>query len=118
MKSETELQKEGLDYCKSDPRVLFIGRAQSGKVRVRGGFMNLFDEGTPDLMGVHADGGAICIEYKTEEAFRSKNFGLSDAQHKKLTKVKNAGGYCGVACSIKDVDKILSGKHVGVLIWE
>lgn len=114
MKSETELQKEGIDYLRSDPRILYVGRAHSGKVKVKGGWMSLFEEGTPDLMGVHIDGKAVVIEYKTKEAFESKNHGASNKQVERLMAAKKAGCYAGIACCVEHVKRILGGECVGL----
>jgi hypothetical protein len=48
--TETKLSRAVQDALALDPDVLAI-RVNSGKVRVRGGWMQLADEGTADLMG-------------------------------------------------------------------
>jgi len=114
MASETEIQKAGMAYCDDDPRVLSIERTQSGKVKVRGGWMNLCREGTPDTMGVAVDGRGILIEYKTVEAWDEKNHGASKDQLRRLREAYNAGCYAGIACTVGHVDLILKGEPVGL----
>ena len=107
-KSEGEIQKEILAYAKKHPKIAWIDRANSGKVKVRGGFMQLHEKGTPDLIGYSVDGKFIGIEVKDEPNFHSKNNGLRAEQIKRINDMSKRGCYAGVVCCIEHVDNILS----------
>lgn len=111
---ENVIQKAGLELCKNHPLVKRIARTQSGKVKVKGGWMNLCPTGTPDTMGFAVDGRHIGIEYKDTTAFATKDFGASDEQIKHLVDIINAGGLAGIACCNKHVELILAGQPVGL----
>lgn len=114
MATETEIQKAGMDYCDNDARVLSIERTQSGRVKVKGGWMNLCRDGTPDTMGVAKDGLGILIEYKTVEAWDTKDHGATKKQLERLREAYSVGCYAGLACTIGHVDLILNGEPVGL----
>jgi len=63
-KLEKEIQAELIKIIRKHPEVAFIDRANSGKVRVKGGFMQLHKKGTPDLIGFTKQGKFIGIELK------------------------------------------------------
>jgi hypothetical protein len=111
---ETEIQKEGLDLCNAHPNVTCMYRTQSGRVKVKGGWMQLCPAGTPDTTGMMANGKMIGIEYKTPEEYRTKHHGASTDQLDKLNDIKDAGGYAGIACNMEHVIEILEGKYVGL----
>ncbi len=112
--SESDIQKSGLALCKAHPLVAWISRANSGKVKVRGGFCQLHENGTPDTIGYTTGALFVGIEYKTVAAWNSKNHGATEEQIKHLNDIKNAGGLCGIACCDKHVIDILDGKHIGM----
>ena len=64
MKLEKSIQKELLQICKDHSKVAWMDRANSGKVRVKGGFMQLHKKGTPDIIGFTTEGRFIGIELK------------------------------------------------------
>lgn len=105
--SEGEIQKIILKHAKSHPLIAWIDRANSGKVRVRGGFMQLHEKGTPDLIGYSVDGRFIGIEIKDESNYHSKNNGLKPEQILRINDMKEKGCYVGVACRVEHVDLIM-----------
>jgi hypothetical protein len=113
-KAEKEIQKEILKYAKTHPFIAWIDRANSGKVKVKGGFMQLHEKGTPDLIGYSTNGMMIGIEIKDIENFNKKNHGLSTEQVERLNDMKDRCCYCGVACSIEHVDMIMNEEHPGI----
>jgi len=114
-KSESEIQKEILKYCKKHPKIAWIDRANSGKVKVRGGFMQLHENGTPDLIGYSTGGIMIGIEIKDEANFLKKNHGLRKEQINRLYHMYEAGCYSGVASCIEHVELIMNWEHVGLV---
>jgi hypothetical protein len=111
---ENKIQKAGLDYCESHPIVKRIARTQSGKVKVKGGWMNLCPTGTPDTMGFTIDGRHIGIGYKDTKSFSSKDHGAKPEQIEHLLDIINAGGLAGIACCNEHVELILAGAPVGL----
>ena len=107
-KSEKIIQKEILAYAKKHHKVAWIDRANSGKVRVKGGFMQLHENGTPDLIGYSVDGKFIGIEIKDKPNYNKPDMGLRAEQIVRLGDMKKNGCYAGVACCIEHVDVILS----------
>ena len=115
-KSEKEIQKELLAYAKKHPKIVWIDRANSGKVKVKGGFMQLHENGTPDLIGYASSGIMIAIEIKDEANFNKKNHGLRNEQINRLYSMYECGCYSGVACTIEHVDQIMNEEYPG-LVW-
>ena len=111
---ENIIQAAGIKLCRQHPGVARLYRTQSGKVKVKGGFMNLCPAGTPDTSGFMIDGRVIGIEYKTPAAFKSKNHGASPEQFAHLNDIKIAGGVAGIASNMDQVEQILSGVYVGL----
>lgn len=107
-KSEGEIQKVLLKHAKQHPKIAWIDRANSGKVRVRGGFMQLHENGTPDLLGYSTDGVMIGIEVKDEANHHKKNKGCRPEQIERITDMQNRGCYVGVACCTEHVDEIMN----------
>ena len=107
-KSEKEIQKIILAYAKSHSKIAWIDRANSGKVRVKGGFMQLHESGTPDLIGYSIDGKFIGIEIKDEKNYNTENNGLRPEQINRINDMSYCGCYVGVACSVEHVDLIMS----------
>jgi hypothetical protein len=108
-KSEKQIQKEILAYAKQHPKIAWIDRANSGKVKVKGGFMQLHENGTPDLIGYSIEGKFIGIEIKDEANFNKKNNGLRPEQITRIAHMEKHGCYIGVAWSINHVDLIVNG---------
>lgn len=61
--SENELQRDILTHLGKMPGVT-AWRCQSGKVKVRGGWMELAPNGTPDIIGFLDSGQFLAIEVK------------------------------------------------------
>lgn len=106
-KAEKELQQECLAYAKTHPKIAWIDRANSGRVRVKGGFMQLHENGTPDLIGYAVDGLMIGIEMKDEKNYNSKDNGCNPDQLKRIADMKEKGCYVGVACCKSHIDDIM-----------
>lgn len=113
-KSESEIQKELLAHAKKHQLIAWIDRANSGKVKVRGGFTQLHEVGTPDLIGYSIDGRMIGIEVKDVANFYKNNHGLRDEQVKRLYDMKEKGCFCGVACCISHVNEIMLMQYPGL----
>lgn len=111
---ESKITKSGLAICNASPIVKRIYRTQSGQVRVKGGFMWLCPNGTPDTTGFSVDGRVIGIEYKTVTAFAKKNHGANDDQIKHLVDIIECGGLAGIACNDEHVKMILEGAPIGL----
>jgi hypothetical protein len=111
---ENIIQKNGIALCRNHPIVSEIYRTQSGKVKVRGGWMQLCPAGTPDSTGFSVAGRIIGIEYKTPSEFATKDHGASEEQLLHLNKIKAAGGIAGIASNMDQVMEILSGIYVGL----
>ena len=107
-KSESEIQKEILKYAKKHPLIAWIDRANSGKVKVRGGFMQLHENGTPDLIGYTTTGQFIGIEVKDEANFNKKNNGLRPEQITRIADMKEKGCLVCVACCIEHVENMIN----------
>lgn len=115
MSEEADIQRLGIAFAKNHPTVAKIYRSQSGKVKVKGGWMQLCPEGTPDATGYTVDGRIIGIEFKTPSAFKTKNHGASLEQVEHLSSILKAGGIAGIATCNEDVAKILSGIPHGLI---
>lgn len=62
MQPETKIKKQITDYLKA--RGYIVNRLQAGQVRVRGGWMQLCDEGTPDCHALGIRGRHFYFETK------------------------------------------------------
>jgi len=69
VKPETPISKQIRECLRSCGHR--VQRVQSGRVRVRGGYMHLADEGTPDLVVMSRGGVMGWIEVKTTDGTRS-----------------------------------------------
>jgi hypothetical protein len=110
IKSEKVIQKEILAHAKNHPKIAWIDRANSGKVKVKGGFMQLHENGTPDLIGYSVSGIMIGIEIKDEANFNKKNNGLRPEQISRLDDMKLRGCFACVACCVEHVDKLMKDR--------
>jgi hypothetical protein len=108
-KPEKQIQKEILEYARKHPKIAWIDRANSGKVRVKGGFMQLHESGTPDLIGYSIGGKFIGIEVKDEKNYNTENNGLRPDQITRINDMSYCQCYVGVAWCIEDVDRIMKG---------
>ena len=107
MKSENEIQKELIKTCREHPRVAWISRANSGRIRTKGGVMQLHPKGTSDLVGFSTKGLFFGIEIKTPEAYHSKNHSMNKDQIEFAGLVNMNGGVCGTACNEKTLLDVL-----------
>jgi len=107
-KAEKDIQKEVLSYAKNHKDIEWIDRANSGKVKVKGGWMQLHENGTPDLIGYSKTGVMIGIELKDEPNYNSKNNGCNPDQMERIASMKAHGCFVGVACKIEHVDDIMN----------
>lgn len=82
-----------------------VWRNQAGKVRVRGGYMALSPEGTPDIVGYTRDGRFLAIEVKAPKG-RER-----EAQLLWRERAQKAGCIVGVARSVQDAIALLLGSE-------
>ena len=106
-KSENTIQREGIDYALS--LGVELTRTQAGKVKVRGGWMNLACKGWGDTTGYNNQGQIVMIEFKDVSAYESKNNGASKEQLERLNDVRSKGGIAGIACCDAHVLDIING---------
>lgn len=111
-KNENKIQREGLDCALS--LGVELTRTQAGKVRVRGGFMQLACKGWGDTTGYNKEGRVVMIEFKDVEKFESKNHGANKEQLERLNDVKSKYGLCGIACCNEHVIDIINGIYIGL----
>ncbi len=104
-KSENKIQNEGITYAKS--LGVELTRTQAGKVRVRGGWMQLACKGWGDTTGYNDNGQIVMIEFKDVKSFEKKNNGASDEQLIRLNDIKSKGGIAGIACCNEHILKLL-----------
>ena len=102
-KLEKEIQAELIKIIRKHPRVAFIDRANSGKVRVKGGFMQLHRKGTPDLIGFTTSGKFIGIELKRPD---TKN-AIKPEQAEMQKVMKDCWCVCGIAYDEASLQLIL-----------
>ena len=100
---ESCIQKELLALAKSHNKVRWISRANSGKVRVKGAFMQLHPKGTPDIIGFSIDGKFIGIELKRPET-KTK---LKEEQEQFQVMMKESDCIHGVAWDRESMLQIL-----------
>lgn len=108
-KLERDLLREGLGYLRSRPDVLWVGRFNSG--RVAG--IQLHEADTPDTGGYLRWPGSqyprpFWIEWKT------KTGRATPGQIRQLTKHRRDGCLVGIARSVEDAAKILSGVEIEI----
>ena len=104
-KSENVIQREGIDYAQS--LGIELTRTQAGKVKVRGGWMQLACKGWGDTTGYNDQGRIVMIEFKDCEAYLKKNNGASEEQLNRLNDIKSKGGIAGIACCNEHIYEIL-----------
>ena len=102
MTPEGELKAATLELLKRSG--LFWERMQSGKVKVKGGFMNLCKEGTADFV-IFPQGCVLWIELKPKGQKTSKD--RAEKQAAFAEKVKALGHLHVKAESIEDVKQAL-----------
>lgn len=102
-KLEKDIQRELLKIGKVYDKVAWLDRANSGKVRVKGGFMQLHEKGTPDLIGFSTSGQFIGIELKRPDTKKAVN----EDQKIMGDRLIKAGCVYGVAYDIESMNVIL-----------
>ena len=103
--TETEWQRLVLLALNAPGTGIYVYRVQAGKVRTRGGFLQLAPEGVADLVGFRADGKHLEVECKTAAGK------LREAQERHRELVQRMGGVYVVARAPKlpvDVTKTLA----------
>jgi len=104
-KSENTIQREGIEYAKS--LGVELTRTQAGKVRVRGGWMQLAIKGWGDTTGYNGKGQIIMIEFKDVNKYESKNNGANEDQLERLADIKSEGGISEIACCKEHILEII-----------
>jgi len=104
-KSENKIQSEGIAYAKR--LGVEITRTNAGKVKVRGGWMQLACKGWLDTTGYNNKGQIVMIEFKDVKSFESKNNGASKEQLERINDVISKGGVAGIACCNEHIKEIL-----------
>jgi len=94
-KSENVIQKEILDYLKL--RGIPATRHQCGRVRVGRHWLNLGEDGWPDITVIPSNGQYLGIEVK------KLGEKLSPTQIKRKAEIEGAGGQVIVATCLEDV---------------
>tara|TARA_R110000782_G_scaffold85221_1_gene165722 strand:- start:1329 stop:1697 length:369 start_codon:yes stop_codon:yes gene_type:complete len=112
-KNESKIQNEGISCALS--LGVELTRTNAGKVKVRGGWMQLACKGWGDTTGYNHNGVIVMIEFKDVVSFNSKNHGANEDQLKRLNDIKLKGGICGIACCDEHVKSIISGNYVGLI---
>lgn len=105
-KSENKIQSEGIAYAKQ--LGVEITRTNAGKVKVRGGWMQLACKGWSDTTGYNSEGRIVMIEFKDVKSYESKNNGASEEQLERINDVISKGGIAGIACCNEHIKEILS----------
>jgi len=96
-KSETEIQREILDYLKL--RNIPVNRNNAGKIKIGSRYINLGKSGWPDIIAVHK--GFLGIEVK------KPGEDLSDKQKEVKQNIERAGGMVIKISSIEELAKRL-----------
>lgn len=102
-KLEKEIQAELIKIARGHPKVHFIDRSNSGKVKVKGGWMQLHKKGFPDLCGWVEGGKFLGIELKQPSTRKN----TSDEQDSMLQLMSDSGCICGVAWDAESLTAIL-----------
>jgi hypothetical protein len=100
---ESEIQRELLSLARNHPNVSWMDRANSGKVRVKGSFMQLHAKGTPDIIGFTVSGRFIGIELKRPDTKNNTNNDQKVMQE--LMRISNC--VYGIAYDKESLNKIL-----------
>ena len=112
LKRENQIQREGIELALS--LGVELARTNAGKVKVKGGWMQLAQEGWGDTTGYDKSGKIVMIEFKDVKSFEKTNNGASEAQMERLNDVKAKGGKCGIACCNEHVADIIRGLYIGL----
>lgn len=103
--SENAIQRAVLDALQALGVVAW--RSQAGKVRVRGGFMSLAPEGTPDVIGYMPDGRLLGIEVKASKLASATKPERREKQAAWRERAAAAGCVVGVATSVDEAVRIV-----------
>ena len=102
--SETTIKRLVIDAMNATGLCL-VWSTPSGKVQVRGGWMYLAPEGTPDVCGIARDGRFIGIEIKVPKHKTKKD--RSEKQLETQAKIRSLGGIAGQVESADQAINIL-----------
>ncbi len=90
-------------------RGIYCWRNNSGALIDKRGIPVRFGKvGSADILGIHPTGRFLAIEVKRP----SGRYKPTPAQLEFLEAIHRYGGLCGIATSIEDVDRILSGEYL------
>ena len=105
MSSESDLQRTIMQLLSTSPRVAFVRRLNSGKVRTAGGsYVTLGVEGDPDIIGMmYGRGRMFAIELKREGAKSHEHRTRQELQKQRLKEISDGGGLAFIAQSVDDV---------------
>ena len=82
--TETQIQKDILDFLEAHPAVLYVFRCNSGTAKAKGFRVRMAPAGTPDIIGWMKSGKALAIEVKTIKEWNTKGHG---ANYKQISNV-------------------------------
>lgn len=106
--SETDLYAQIIDAA-ADAHLALLVRLQAGRVKVRGGYMQLAPEGAPDLVGLMLRGPRhgtfVALECKAPGA-RTEPARLA-AQARWRKQIQDAGGIAAVVTGVREAVAVL-----------
>jgi hypothetical protein len=108
--SETAIRSAIVDALNAT-RLCRVWSAHAGIVKVRGGWMHLSPEGTPDVVGFSRSGIFIGIEIKVAGNKTTKERAAKQAAFREA--IARAGGMTGVATSIGEAVAIVTAATHG-----
>lgn len=100
---EAEVLRRVLAYLKSDSRVAWAARINSGALKVENRFLRFGFPGCPDILGQLIDGRILAVECKST----AKSSKLRPQQKELLEKVNANNGVGIVARSVTDIQHTL-----------
>jgi hypothetical protein len=111
--TETQIQKQILDFLEAHPAVLYSFRCNSGTAKAKGFRVRMAPAGTPDIIGWMKSGKALAVEVKTVKDWSTKNHGASDKQINNVSGLYESGGVAGIVCSVDQARLVLAGDRIG-----
>ena len=106
-KLEREIQAKLLPVIAKSHKIKWVDRSNSGKVKVKGGWMQLHEKGTADLIGMSTTGRFLGFETKTPENYKKKDHGRNEDQIAWAEMINSGGGLAGCYCDIETLNEIL-----------
>ena len=98
--SETKISKNIRKMIEAEFPEIFFDRMHCGKVKVRGGYMNLAKPGWPDYVGILPGGKFLGIEIKDPDGTTSKK--RAELQAEVGDKIKRMGGTYVQVTNVED----------------